>query len=60
MNGNPKSPPSCVGGVSGKCEIDDVSREHYDKIFNCIQDDELIRVWVMLSILMIPFSHLTK
>ena len=35
MNGNHKSLPSCVGGVSGKDEIADVWREHFDKLFNC-------------------------
>ena len=36
MNGNHKSLPSCVGGVSGKDDIADVWREHFDKLFNCI------------------------
>ena len=41
MNGNNKSLPSCVGGVSGKDDIADVWREHFDKLFNCIQDDDV-------------------
>ena len=41
MNGNHKSLPSCVGGVSGKDDIADVWREHFDKLFNCIQDDDV-------------------
>ena len=32
MNGNHKSLPSCVGGVSGKDDIADVWREHFDKL----------------------------
>ena len=41
MNGNHKSLPSCVGGVSGNNDIPDVWREHFDKVFNCIQDDDV-------------------
>ena len=43
MNGNHKSLPSCVGGVSGKDDktIADVWREHFDKLFNYIQDDDV-------------------
>ena len=41
MNGNNKSLPSCVGGVSGKDNIADVWREHFDKLFNCIKDDDV-------------------
>ena len=41
MNGNHKSLPSCVGGVSGKDDIADVWRQHFDKLFNCIQDDDV-------------------
>ena len=38
---NHKSLPSCGGGVSGKDDIADVWREHFDKLFNCIQDDDV-------------------
>ena len=38
---NHKSLSSCVGGVSGKDDIADVWREHFDKLFNCIQDDDV-------------------
>ena len=41
MNGNHKSIPSCVGGVSGNDDIAHVWREHFDKLFNCIQDDDV-------------------
>ena len=41
MNGNHKSLPSCVGGVSGRDDIADVWREHFDKLFTCIQDDDV-------------------
>ena len=41
MNGNHSSLPSCVGGVTGKDEIADVWRQHFDKLFNCIQDDDV-------------------
>ena len=41
MNGNHKSLPSCVGGVSGKDDIADVWREHFVKLCNCIQDNDV-------------------
>ena len=41
MNDNHTSLPSCVGGVSGKDDIADVWREHFDKLFNCIQDADV-------------------
>ena len=41
MNSNHTSLPSCVGGVSGKDDIADVWREHFDKLFNCIHDDDV-------------------
>ena len=33
--------PESVGGVSGKDDIADVWLEHFDKLFNCIQDDDV-------------------
>ena len=41
MNGKHKSLPSCVGCVSGKDDIVYVWREHFYKVFNCIQDDDV-------------------
>ena len=41
MNGNHKSVPTCIGGVSGKDDIADVWREHFDKLFNCSYDDDV-------------------
>ena len=37
MNSSNTSLSSCVGGVSGKEEIADLWRQHFEKLFDCIQ-----------------------
>ena len=41
MSSKNTSLPSCVEGVSGKDEIFEVWKRHFERLLNCIQDDGL-------------------